>query len=787
MRKYIGALWYSAEWLRDVLVRWLERRRAVRRRLSAQQLRRRRELWIIGASLVAVVALTYLEAIIGEVHSSLPIADNAIVFALINVNLILLLLLIYLVVRNLVKLIFEWRHRVMGARIRTKLVAAFVLLSLVPTLLLFLVSVKFITASIDNWFSPQVEGSLKSSLDVAQAFYRERTQSARTIARQLAQEIEKQELLANGEYRALYGLIAQWRETRELGTVTLFSPELKEIAQSRASRLEGALLPSPAFGLLRDGFAGREAGLVEPFGASDLVRGTARVRAPGAEKEGKEQKDLRDKKGEKAEKDEQKVLGLVVVTNYVSRGLVAKMENISQAFQRYKQQKILKQPLKAGYLVALLLVTLLIIFSATWFGFYLARDITGPIKVLAEGTMEVARGNLDYRVEVQTTDEVALLVDSFNSMTSDLKRNKQEIEAANRDLRLSNQELEARRRYMEIVLNNVAAGVVSVDARGLITTINRSAERILFLDGRRALNVRYTELLPPEMVEVVDGLVKELRREGQGSLERQLEVKINDIPMTLMIHLSWLTEEEGRNLGLVAVFDDVTNIVKAQRMEAWREVARRIAHEIKNPLTPIKLSAQRLRRRYLQQFDGEGAVFDECTRTIITQVDQLRVLVDEFSHFARLPSAHPTPHDLNDLVAEVLVLYTEGHPQVAFDFRRNSELPVFNLDGEQMRRVLINLLDNAVDAVTNGGRIDIAVHYDAALRMASLEVADDGCGVAPEYLDRIFEPYFSTKKAGTGLGLAIVHQIVQDHQGFVRVRRARPQGTRFIIELPMKT
>jgi two-component system nitrogen regulation sensor histidine kinase NtrY len=255
----------------------------------------------------------------------------------------------------------------------------------------------------------------------------------------------------------------------------------------------------------------------------------------------------------------------------------------------------------------------------------------------------------------------------------------------------------------------------------------------------------------------------------------------------LLISLNVLRDDRGNYLGIVAVFEDLSEIEKAQRMAAWREVARRIAHEVKNPLTPIQLSAQRLKKRYGEKLDGsDGRVFQECTGMIIKQVEEIKRLVNAFSNFARMPTANPTPQDLNSIVEEALTLYKEAHKDVGFVFKKAGELPVFDLDREQMKRVMINLLDNAIEAINGEGKVSIKVDYDKALQLARIEVADNGRGITSENKMRLFEPYFSTKKQGTGLGLAIVSSIVTDHNGFIRVQDNKPRGVRFIIELPVR-
>ena len=273
----------------------------------------------------------------------------------------------------------------------------------------------------------------------------------------------------------------------------------------------------------------------------------------------------------------------------------------------------------------------------------------------------------------------------------------------------------------------------------------------------------------------------------KGFLKEEIRIAATDRSLTLLLSLNVLRDEHGKYLGLVTVFEDVTEIEKAQRMAAWREVASRIAHEVKNPLTPIQLSAQRLRKRYGEKLrKDDGLVFEECTSMIIRQVEELKRLVNEFSNFARMPAANPVPSDIREIIREALTLYREAHKEVQIEFHDNEQVPIFNLDREQMKRVMINLLDNAIAAVNGKGKIVIDLKYDEVLQMVRIEVADNGKGIPPEHKMRLFEPYFSTKKHGTGLGLAIVNTIITDHNGFIRIQDNKPKGTRVIIELPVR-
>jgi len=722
----------------------------MKKELSPEARRRRNEFIIIGIISILILIFTTIEMKFPQIGGKIPFANNIIIFSLININIILILLLIFLVIRNLVKLIFERKRKVLGARLRTKLVAAFVSLSLIPTILLFFVAVGFITNSVEHWFSAQVEQSLQGSLEVAQTYYRDFAKNTVSTAQQISKTLSKQ-----GSYKGPkeMSLLREQLEIRRkeyhLSTLGIFFKEGRNTIRVEDPSLQPFSLNLPS-DLLEAGFSGKEVSRILSIGEGEIIMGIAPLfnLSEGGE-----------------------VVGVVAASHFIPKSLMVKMREISHAFVEYKQLKILKKPIKFSYMMALLMVTLLIVFSATWFGFHLAKDITVPIKDLAEATHRIASGDLNFRIKMKAADEIGLLVQSFNQMTEDLQ--------------VSRAELEQRKKYMEIVLKNVAAGVISIDEEGNVTTINTSAEEMLEIKGEAVLDKKFSEALPKEYVEQLEPLLGEIKSSGLDSMERQLTVNWEGKSLSLLINLTTLRDEEGKPLGVLTVFDDLTQLMKAQRMAAWREVARRIAHEIKNPLTPIQLSAQRLRKRYLEKLQPDGAVFDECTRTIVKQVEELKGMVNEFSNFARMPASQPTPNQLNDIIQETLVLFKEAHKRIKFEFVPN-HLPVMNVDRDQMKRVIINLIKNSLTAIENEGKIKIQTNYDHRLQIARLEVSDDGRGIPDEDKERLFEPYFSTRKSGMGLGLTIVNAIISDHNGYIRVRDNKPRGTTFLIELPVR-
>lgn len=438
------------------------------------------------------------------------------------------------------------------------------------------------------------------------------------------------------------------------------------------------------------------------------------------------------------------VKGFIIISVLISHELTENMAAISRGFEEYQQIKLLKRPIRVTYYITLSIVALLVLFCAIWFGFYLAKSISIPIQDLAEGTRRVAGGDLGFSITSVGDDEIGSLVESFNKMTRDLRTNREQLELSARMLKQQNIEIEERRQYMEIVLRNVSTGVISLDARGNISTVNKSAERMLNIQSYKILNTSYKNLLRGQHVTLADEIMEKLYKSPDDAVEMPLRLTIAGRPRSFLAHVNALKNDSGNHIGLVMVFDDLTDQEKAQRMAAWREVARRIAHEVKNPLTPISLSAQRLKRKYSSRIDEP--VFDECTRMIIDHVELIRNLVNEFSSFARFPTANPEPCELCPIIEETIALYREGHPGVSFELNAPEKMVWLNLDRQQIKQAMINLMDNAISAMKQKGKITISLIHDPVLKIVRMEFADTGPGISNEDKTRLFEPYFSTKK-----------------------------------------
>jgi two-component system nitrogen regulation sensor histidine kinase NtrY len=475
--------------------------------------------------------------------------------------------------------------------------------------------------------------------------------------------------------------------------------------------------------------------------------------------------------------------GVVVATDYLTGEMASRSRRMTQAFENYTQLRVLKRPLTGVYLSFFLMVTLMILVGATWMGLYMAKRITRPVQMLAAAAREIGAGRLDQRVEPQSNDEFGSLVEAFNSMASELATSRRRVERGTIDLERKHVEVEGRRRYIETILERITTGVVSVDASGVIATINSAAARILSLNrqiiGQPALAVFDRADLQP--------LGKVLAGAGHGKMQPtayDIALAREGQEVHLAAVATALVGDTGTPEGVVLVLDDVTPLIRAQKVAAWREVARRLAHEIKNPLTPIQLSAERLRRHFSGASAQAKALVDECTATIVGEVESLKGLVDEFSQFARMPSPRTVPTDLAQLITDTVALYNGIFSDVRIEQRFAPGVPLVRLDVEQIRRVIINLIDNAIEAMERRGDIVVETQLDTGNSLVRVVVADNGPGIPPAEREKLFLPYYSTKRRGSGLGLAIVRRIIAEHGGSIEVSDNTPRGTRFTIELP---
>ena len=723
----------------------------------------KKEATIILIILSLVGILTFAETRITDIGEQFPISNAVLVFILINTNLLLLLSLILLVFRNLVKLYYEKKNKLFGTRFKTKLVMAFVTLALLPTTVLFYFSIHFISRSLTFWFDAPVEQTLDSSLTLGRQVYDFIENRNLFFATRAAYHIESQNLLAPEKSNDLTRYAQVLQRAFNLHGVEVYAPDAKRLTLSLTHELG-----QHYFGILTSNdlldFHGnqRAKSIVQNINAGEIIRTITRIPVDGPP---------------------DKSTGFLVTTTLLPLDISQSLVSISQGTETYRQLKMLKKPIQWSSYMALSIVALLAVFCAVWFGFYLAKSITIPLMKFAEGTERVTQGDLNYQIDFTSDDEIGTLINSFNSMTRELATGNEKLALSEKKMRQQNLEIEKSRQYMEVVLKNISAGVISVDASGTITTINKAAEAMLSISSNQILGKNFRDTLQEDHLKLAEKISHQIPR-SLDSMAFPLSITINGSPKHFAAHFNALQNENHEDMGAVMVFDDITELERAQRMAAWREVARRIAHEVKNPLTPIKLSAQRLKRRYSKQINE--TVFDQCTEMIVVHVDLIRNLVNEFATFARLPDTLMKPCNLETIISETVALYSEGLEHISFLLSITPDLPLLNLDRQQIKQAVINLIDNAVSAIHKNGTITIDVSLDTILKRVRVEVADTGKGISDEEKTRLFEPYFSTKKSGMGLGLAIVNSIISDHEGMIRVKDNAPCGAIFIIELPVE-
>ena len=718
---------------------------------------------------VLIAALAGLLALASRSSALAPdFLTEVVLYALSVTNLMMIAALVFVLARNIVKLVVERRRALPFSRFRARLVTVLLAMTLVPALLVLLVGSELIRNNIDQWFNAPMDKMLSTATDVASDYYGERQRLVSSQAQRLARALRTVDL-GSADAAAVRTIVAPDVEQERIDQVEVYRvartdgpPAVSPVADVAAPTMPAGYSRREADRLAeRAAAGGTELELVEPLpGGGELIRTATPIRST----------------------PDGPVSGVVVATEYLTDGIVARARSVTEAYEAYRQLEVLKQPLSGVYLSFFLMLTLMILVGATWMGLYLTKRITRPIQLLATAANEIGAGHLDHRVEAEANDEFGSLIDAFNRMAGDLAASRRRLERSAVELERRHEEVEGRRRYVETVLDRITTGVVSIDLAGRIRTWNSAASRLLGIDGSvaglPAATVFAGELKP--LAAVVDDAAA-IRDEVRP---QEVSVVRDDRELHLVVMATPLRRRDGELEGTVIVFDDVSPLIRAQRAAAWREVARRLAHEIKNPLTPIQLSAERMRRHFADAPPATRALIDECTATIVGEVESLKGLVDEFSQFARMPPPRTIPTELHALLDDALSLYRGLFTEIEIRPHYAAALPRVAVDPEQMRRVVINVVDNAIEAMDRRGAIDLETQHDPANKVVRIVVADNGPGIPPAERDKLFLPYYSTKQRGSGLGLAIVRRIVAEHGGNIEVTDNQPHGTRFAIELP---
>jgi two-component system nitrogen regulation sensor histidine kinase NtrY len=720
-----------------------------------------------SSGLLAVFVLAFLVSIVFLNPSSVGNQNFlwflnlwAFIWALI---FILVLILTFILARNLILLFFEYQARHPGSRIKSKLVSTFVIFSLFPALIMFFVAFGLINENLTKWVSAPSEQLLKSSSFIANQYYEQLKESKLASAAELAEQLVDWKALPADFQFVNYGFSGVAVVDRR-GLITcqkglVVPPQFLEEELSRI--LNGARLYEAQYALnLKPGIV--DEGIVGvPIEASD-----------GQTK------------------------GAVFASFTVPDSISFHADRVKEASEVYTGLKGTLASLRVHYFSILALTTLTVVFGFVWLGSYIAKKLTIPLEALAEGSRELAEGNLDHRVTVKAVDELGILVRSFNRMAEQLRDSRNELEKANTQLRSTNVRLDERRQYIETILQNIATGVLTVDESEIIRTVNEAALKMLQISRKEIIDREMKTVTDPRLYSEFSEMKKRARL--YGTYRKQITFKRNDrllfVAATVTANPIRLQDE----VEYLVVLDDLTELIRAEKFAVWQEVARRLAHEIRNPLTPIQLSAERIRRRFEKLVAAQpdaselgkfGEVVEEATRIIVAESLMLKNLLAEFSRFARLPMCKPVEVNLHELIEKTLSLYDGRFRTVRLQKEFDDRIGDVRLDPEQMQRVFVNLIDNSMAALVavDGDRcIEIRTAYNEPRGSVRVEVSDTGVGIAAEDYEHLFLPHFSTKREGSGLGLAIVRQIVSEHNGFVRAEPNQPKGTKFILEFPMK-
>jgi two-component system, NtrC family, nitrogen regulation sensor histidine kinase NtrY len=726
----------------------------------AKKLKRKQVIILLAIAVVLLFAVLVSQTAFSPTILQAETNQQAVVFYALSLLISLLFVaLTFVLARNLLKLLAERRMGVLGSKFRTRMVAGALLLSFVPVIVMYWFAYGLMNRSIDKWFSTPVEEVRSDTQAMASLLASYAMQNARAEAAAIATSPAIQQAFADRDFA---GVTAEFQR-HELTLQGGFALALRD------GNAEAAFNVPAAWSVLKSRISLDEAAQARPaqftWQQTDYSLGSAPVRGGG----------------------------LILVAIPLPGEFSQTVRQVEASQQRYLQLSRQRRRVRQTYIGLLLLLTMIVLFVTTWLALFLAKLVTRPLSALAEATEAISRGELDYRVDVSSTDEIGDLVRSFNRMAEDLEASRRQIEASSRELGAANTELDQRRRQTETILESIPTGVLSLDADRRIIHVNHALLRMFHPDtahediGEIPRGSPLSELFPVEVLEDFEPLLR--RADRMGMTTSQMETQLPRGSLNVAVTVATL-KHEGERSGYVVVFEDLSDLLKAQKQAAWREVARRVAHEIKNPLTPIALSAERIQRHLDRAKPSDAAslsIVRSCTQTIASAVETVRQLVNEFSTLARFPVARPQSADINEVIENALFMFNGRLDGIGLHKSLSSDLPKVMVDGEAIKRAVANLVDNAAEALQDSvvREIEITTALVATRDAIEITVADTGHGVTRELKEKLFLPYFSTKKRGTGLGLSIVSRIVEDHHGSIRVEENHPVGTRFVVELPV--
>jgi two-component system nitrogen regulation sensor histidine kinase NtrY len=686
--------------------------------------------------------------------SPLSINESTMFFALWAIIILFSLTFLFILIRNLIKLYYDRGKEYEGGRFKNRLVFFFISFSIIPTLLLFFFATDLINNSIDKWFKSDIEQIITKSADLNQSYYEKTEDDLRHFALLLANQIKNLRMYTRENLNFLTNRAKQKMKEYKLDViniyingseeVTIIHPDItlqeyRDLPQEYIYRNLGG-----RFGIQKDDMKG---GLLIRYGETLTTREDYKVS--------------------------------VIIGRFFPKKYIEDLNALNSMVKIHTQQQTIKDPVKTTYMLIFVFITILVIFSASWLGLYLARGITTPIEKLVGAASEITKGNLDIKIEHSAKDEFNILISEFNKMVSDLKENRDK-------LNVRTIELMQRRSITENILKNITSGVIALNSKGQIIDINPEVERMLSIETEDSVEKHFSDVFSGESYVNISQLIGKAYESNFKLIEKEVDFKIRGKILNLAIRITQIRNPISNKFsGILVVITDLTELIRAQRLLVWREVAKRIAHEIKNPLTPITISAQRILKSMELSDRKFRKIVEDSLNIIQQELDSIKKLAEEFGNFARLPEIKFTKGDINQVIEKLVSVYTSIYNTIEFKVNLDADIPILvKMDYDQIKRIFVNIIDNAIESMNEKGIIEIVSKYDKESQFIRIEIADNGPGIADEDKQKLFIPYFSNKSTGTGLGLAIAHNIIEEHNGQITIVDNQPTGARFIIEVP---
>lgn len=709
--------------------------------------------------IIILIASLWLRSLIEKQEQAISESFEAvywILFIIERINFILILLLFMLISREIIVLVMEWYQNKAGSKYKAKIVLIFIILAIVPSGFTIYVSSRLLKFSIDRWFDIDISQNIEYSQNLADEYLNLKKNALKDATHDIINILEVD--LKNN--KALKNNINNILKTYQDSIKGIMIIENNDQIVSRID--SNFVLDHIKSNILTDNFSIQNFSEVQIFSNDHTYLLHLMALSEYSEI-------------------------LILTYTYIDADITSYLDNIYRSASRFEQQTVLQSSIENYYFYSLLLISILIVFMAIWFGLHFSNEITVPIISLIEGTKKLAKGDFDIEIEKHSAQEIGILIDSFNAMVHDIKQNRDNIEKANRSLEEKTNELQSKTYFIELLIQNISAGIIAISIDYKIITVNKTFCNLFDLDEDEILKRPAEEIFSNDYKPLMN-IIKDTAQLNKNEIYQNLSVNIKNTYKTLRVISQFLSVGISENKHILLMVEDISDIIRAEKLTAWKEVAKRIAHEIKNPLTPLQLSIQRICRtiqkekelsNYQDFFDENRFILEESIKTI-------KLLVNEFHRFAKLPSINPQKDDINSLLSELYTFYNNQEPNIAFHLNLQKNLPPIMLDREMMKRAIMNLINNAIDAVNYQGCIVIASLFDKDLDCVCIEIRDNGPGLTKEQKENLFMPYYSTKKhkSGTGLGLSIVLSIVSDHKAYIRILDNKPAGCIFRIEFP---